>query len=61
MPTKRSPVSGVERVDATFHVYGVQTRVKGRQGHETWVLVRACFDEIRLADGRVQPADAATW
>ena len=35
VPTKRSPVSGDERVDATFHVYGVQTRVKGRQGHET--------------------------
>ena len=61
MPIKRNPVSGDERVDATFHVYGIQTRVKGRQGHETWVLVRACFDVIRLADGRVQPADAATW
>ena len=23
-------------------------------------LVRACFDVIRLADGKVQPADAAT-
>ena len=32
---KRSPVSDDERVDATFHVYGVQTRVKGRQGLET--------------------------
>ena len=29
------PTFGVQRVDATSHVYGVQTRVKGRQGHET--------------------------
>ena len=52
MPTKRSPVSGDERVDATFHVYGVQTRIKGRQGHETYVLVHVRFDVIRPADGR---------
>ena len=52
MPTKRSPVLGDERVDATFHVYGVQTRVKGCQGLETCVLVRVCFDVIRPADGR---------
>ena len=35
VPTRRSPVSDDECVDATFHVYGVQTWVKGRQGHET--------------------------
>ena len=52
MPTRRSPISDDERVDATFHVYGSRPGLRVVKVMRPEFSVRARFDVIRPADGR---------